>query len=67
MAGGLRDLAIPPWCVIDYYERTITAMGGYDETMNFFRFFEMPGKLELSARRLLSVQLNASLRGYCIS
>ncbi|KIW15774.1 hypothetical protein PV08_05824 [Exophiala spinifera] len=43
MAQGLRDPAVPPWFATDYYQRVVTAMGGYERTVDFFRYYEMPG------------------------
>ncbi|KAI1611715.1 feruloyl esterase [Exophiala viscosa] len=43
MSQGLRDYAVPPWFARDYYQRVITTMGGYESTVDFFKYYEMPG------------------------
>ena len=50
MAQGLRDYAVPPWFARDYYQRVITTMGGYESTVDFFRYYEMPGMYDCYAK-----------------
>lgn len=39
---GLSDNLIPPQGSIDYYEKVIKAMGGYESTIDFARFYLLP-------------------------
>ena len=43
VVGGSSDSIIPYTGFLEYYKKVMNRMGGLEETMNFFRFFLMPG------------------------
>ncbi|MGA2000661.1 MAG: tannase/feruloyl esterase family alpha/beta hydrolase [Terriglobales bacterium] len=43
MYSGWADPVGPPMDAVNYYERVITAMGGLQQTSDFFRLFMVPG------------------------
>jgi hypothetical protein len=50
---GLQDQAVAPWFASNYYKRVLAAMGGRENTDEFMRYYEMPGKLILAPGMVL--------------
>jgi feruloyl esterase len=46
---GWSDTSVVPMGTIDFYETVARAMGGYDRTKDFFRFYAVPGMRHCSS------------------